>query len=185
MTKKIGIIVGSIREGSNTRIVAETLATLFGDGYETEFIEIEHLPFYNEGIDTDEERPEVYNEYRETLARMDGFVFATPEYNRSIPGVLKNAIDIGSRPFVESKWNKPSYIVSVTPSDLGAFGANHHLRQVLVILNTPVVQQPETYLRNITAYIDENGQITDSNMLAILQNGVDALKNLIELYDKK
>lgn len=183
MTKKIGIIVGSIRTGSFTRTYAETVATLFGEGYETEFIEIENLPFYDEGADNDDDRPEVYNEFRDTLSRMDGFVFATPEYNRSIPGVLKNAIDVGSRPYGESKWNKPSYIVSVSPGDMGGFGANHHLRQVLVILDTPVVQQPETYVRNATAFIDENGQITSEEMLGLLQKGVDALKNLINLYN--
>lgn len=185
MTKRIGIIVGSIRTGSYTRSFAEAVANMFGEGYETEFIEIENLPFYNEGHDNDEDRPDVYNEFRDTLARMDGFVFATPEYNRSIPGVLKNAIDVGSRPYGESKWNKPSYIVSVSPGDLGGFGANHHLRQVLVILDTPLVQQPETYVRNATAFLDEDGKVTNPEMLALLQSGVDALENLISRYDQK
>jgi chromate reductase len=97
-------------------------------------------------------------------------LFVTPEYNRSVPGVLKNAIDIASRPYGKSAWDgKPGAVVSVTPGGLGAFGANHHLRQSLVFLNVPAMQQPEAYISNASKLFDDAGELTDADRRTSLQ----------------
>ncbi len=183
MSKKIGIIVGSLRKGSYTRIVAEQIETQLPEGYEAEFIEIGHLPFYNEDIDTPENLPTEYKEFRELVAGFDGFIFATPEYNRSIPGVLKNALEVGSRPYGQNKFDgKPALIVSVSPGLISGFGANHHLRQVLVFMNMPTVQQPEVYIGNVTALLSENQKLEKPETIEFLQSAVDAFTDLVERY---
>jgi len=89
-------------------------------------------------------------------------LFVTPEYNRSVPGLLKNAIDVGSRPYGQSVWSgKPGAVVSVSPGSLGGFGANHHLRQSLVTLDVPVLQQPEAYVGGVAGLLDAGGKLTD------------------------
>lgn len=114
---------------------------------------------------------------------MDAILFVTPEYNRSVPGVLKNAIDVGSRPYGASVWDgKPAAIISQSISNLSGFGANHHLRQVLTFLNMPVVQQPEVYLANSPELLDSNGKITNADTLKFLQSFVDIFVELIKKY---
>src|SRR5690606_4109537 len=122
-------------------------------------VPIGHLPLYNQDLDASP-LPE-WVELRDKIRPVDGVLFATPEYNRSGPGVLKNAIDIASRPYGSSVWeHKPAGVVSVSPSSYGAFGANHHLRQSLVFLDMPVLQQPEMYVANVAKSFDENGKLT-------------------------
>ena len=107
-------------------------------------------------------------------------LFATPEYNRSVPGVLKNAIDVGSRPYGKSVWaGKPAAIISVSPGALGAFGANHHLRQSLMFLDMPTLQQPEAYIGGIASLLDEEGRITDESRRKFLVDFLDAFESLI------
>ena len=90
-------------------------------------------------------------------------LFVTPEYNRSVPGVLKNAIDVGSRPYGKSAWNgKPGAVISVSPGAIGGFGANHHLRQSLVFLNVPAMQQPEAYIGGAGKLFDDAGAIEEA-----------------------
>lgn len=179
--KKIGILVGSLRQGSFTKKVAENVEPLFPDDVETEWIEIGDLPLYNQDVDIQDDLPEEIVRFREKAREKDGFVFFTPEYNRSVPGVLKNALDVGSRPKETSVWNdKPAGIISVAPGNLSAFGANHHLRQSLVFFNMPVVQQPEVYLGNIASLLDENGKIKDAGTLEFLQSFVDAYMTLLQ-----
>src|SRR5699024_11330179 len=135
-------------------------ANLFPDKHERELISIGSLPLYNKTLDEDNDVPDPSVTSREKLKKCDAVLFVTPEYNRSVPGVLKNAIDIGSRPMQESVWKgKPAAIISNSPSNLSGFGANHHLRQSLVFLDMPLVQQPEVYLANVTKILDENGKI--------------------------
>lgn len=113
-------------------------------------VEIGNLPLYNQDFDDEKKPPREWTAFRDQLRPMQAVIFATPEYNRSVPGVLKNAIDVGSRPYGSSIWSgKPAGIISVTPGGYGAFGANHHLRQSLVFLDMPAMQQPEAYLSNI------------------------------------
>lgn len=178
---KVGIVVGSIRDNSFSEQLANNIVELFPEGYETEFVEIANLPLYNQ--DYDENIPEVYTTFREKIKSLDAVVFVTPEHNRSIPAALKNALDVGSRPYGSNVWNgKPALIVSQSPSDLSGFGANHHLRQVLAFLNMPVVQQPEVYIANVHQLLDENGKINNEDTVGFLQSVVDAYVALVEKY---
>lgn len=180
---KVGIIVGSLRKASFSRKVAENVAKLFPAGYETEFIEIGDLPHYNQDYDDENRVPEAYTRFRQQVKGVDAVLFVTPEYNRSIPGVLKNALDVGSRPYGQSVWDgKPAAIISQSPGALSGFGANHHLRQPLVFLNMPVLAQPEVYLGNVHELLDENGQIKNQDTVQFLQTFVDAFVDLIKRY---
>ena len=175
MTKKIGILVGSLRKDSFTRKVAQEAARLFPEGISTEFVEIGHLPFFNQDAETPETAPRSHSEFRKQIEGLDGFIFATPEYNRSYTPALKNALDIASRPYGQSKWSdKPYAILSVSPGAIGGFGANHHLRQVLSFLNMDPVQQPEAYIGNVHTLLNEQGRL-GKETLQFLQTVVDAL----------
>ena len=114
-------------------------------------VEIGDLPLYNQDYDLQRPQPEAYVRFREEVGAADGILFCTPEYNRGVPGVLKNAIDVGSRPYGRSVWDqKPAAIISASPGSIGGFGANHQLRQACVFLNMPVMQQPEAYLGHVS-----------------------------------
>ncbi|CAM4158578.1 NADPH-dependent FMN reductase [Jeotgalicoccus halotolerans] len=178
---KVGIIVGSTRKESFSRKIAENVAPLFPSDYEPEFIDIANLPLYNQ--DYDEDSPEEYTAFRKQVREMDAILFVTPEHNRSVSAALKNALDTGSRPYGESVWDmKPAAIISQSISNLSGFGANHHLRQSLVFLNMPVVQQPEVYLANSQNLLDENDKITNEDTIQFLQTFVDAFVELIKRY---
>ncbi len=160
MSKKIGFIVGSLREGSYNKIVAKKFAELLPEGFEAVFLEIGQLPFYNEDLDVEGNIPAEWTNFRQQVQGVDGVFFFTPEYNRSVPAALKNALDVGSRPYGASSWGgKPALVVSVSPGAIAGFGANHHLRQSLVFLDMPTLQQPEAYIGGITNLIDENNEI--------------------------
>jgi chromate reductase len=167
-----------LRKESYTRKVAKALMLLAPPTLEMEILEIGHLSFYNQ--DEDDNPPPSYVEFRDKVREYDGVLFCTPEYNRSVPGVLKNAIDVASRPYGQSAWNgKPAGVVSVTPGAVGAFGANHHLRQSLVFLNMPVMQQPEAYLNHIGAAF-EGDQLTDERTRTFLKNYIDSFAAWVE-----
>ena len=160
--KKIGIFVGSLRKESFNRKMAKALMKLSPDSLNLEIVEIEGLPLYNQ--DLDDNPPAAWTEFRERIKNCDGVLFVTPEYNRSVPGVLKNAIDVGSRPYGENAWDgKPGAVVSVSPGAIGGFGANHHLRQSMVFLNIPVMQQPEAYIGNAANLFDESGNLANDS----------------------
>ncbi|MES2130538.1 MAG: NAD(P)H-dependent oxidoreductase [Pseudomonadota bacterium] len=179
-TRKIAIIVGSLRKESFARRVAKTLVLLAPPTLEMDIVEIGQLSLYNQ--DEDDNPPATYREFRDTIKKYDGVLFVTPEYNRSVPGVLKNAIDVGSRPYGQSAWNgKPCGVVGVSPGALGAFGANHHLRQSLVFLNMPVMQQPEAYLANIGKQF-EGDKLTDESTRGFLQKYVDGFAAWVERH---
>ncbi|HYD11968.1 MAG TPA: NAD(P)H-dependent oxidoreductase [Allosphingosinicella sp.] len=145
---KIAIVVGSLREGSINRKVARSICAFASDKLDCELVGIADLPLYNQ--DYDAAAPAEYQRFREKIAAADGILFCTPEYNRGVPGVLKNAIDVGSRPYGQSVWDKkPAAIISASPGAIGGFGANHQLRQACVFLNMPVMQQPEAYLGHV------------------------------------
>ena len=108
--------------------------------------------------------------FRERIRRADAVLFVTPEYNRSVPGVLKNAIDVGSRPYGKSVWSrKPGGVISVSPGALSAFGANHHLRQCLVFLDVPAMQQPEAYIGGADKLFDASGKLTNDSTREFLR----------------
>ncbi|MDA9470390.1 NADPH-dependent FMN reductase [Enterococcus sp. 5H] len=165
MKKKIGFFVGSLRKGSYSKTVAVALSSLFPEDYEPVFINLHDLAMYNQDLDDEGTPPASWTTFREEVKPLDGVVFVTPEYNRSVPAVLKNALDVGSRPYGQSVWDgKPGLVVSVSPGAISAFGANHHLRQSLVFLNVPTLQQPEAYIGNVVSLINEDGTIAESTM---------------------
>ena len=145
---KIAILVGSLRKDSINRKVAKSLCAFSGERLSCDIVEIGDLPLYNQDYDADS-RPQ-YERFRGEIAAADGVLFVTPEYNRGMPGVLKNAIDVGSRPYGESVFNqKPAAIVSASPGSIGGALANHQVRQSCVFLNMPVMQHPEAYLGRV------------------------------------
>lgn len=154
----VAVLVGSLRKASFTRKVARALMDLAPAGLACRFVEIGELALYNE--DLDGAPPAAWTSFRQEIGRAQAVLLATPEYNRSIPGCLKNALDVGSRPQGKSVWDgKPAGIVSVTPYKLGALGANHALRQALVYLNVPAMQQPEAYIANAGELFDGDGKL--------------------------
>ena len=149
MAYKIAIIVGSLRKDSINRRVARSICGLRGDNLDCSMIEIGDLPLYNQDLDSSP--PEQWVRFREQIAAADGVLFCSPEYNRGIPGVLKNAIDVGSRPYGQSVFDKkPAAIVTASPGSIGGFGANHQIRQAAVFLNMPIMQQPEAYFGHVS-----------------------------------
>ena len=175
MKKQIGIIAGSLRKESFSRKIGRTLIKMAPEGFEFRMISLDGLPVYNQDFDDYNQVPESYTKFREEIMELDGVIFVTPEYNRSIPGVLKNALDIGSRPYGKSAWNgKPGAIFSNSPGNLSAFGANHHLRQCLVFLNVPTMQQPEVYISKVKELFDDNGIMKEGSTKDFLQKAVDA-----------
>lgn len=171
MARNIGLIVGSLRKGSFTRMVGNALIEVAPDTLHIEHIEgLGNLPLYNQDLETDAP-PREWTQFRDRVRAMDAIIFATPEYNRSIPAPLKNAIDVGSRPYGKSAWaQKPCAIVSVSPGQIGGFGANHHLRQSCVFLDMPVMQQPEVYISHADKLFDASGKLTNDSTRAFLGN---------------
>jgi chromate reductase len=150
MAYKIAILVGSLRKDSLNRKVARSICAIRGDNLDCSMIEIGDLPLYNQDYDGSPNEPEQYARFRDQIRPVDGVLFVSPEYNRGIPGVLKNAIDVGSRPYGQSVWNgKPTAIVTASPGSIGGFGSNHQIRQACVFLNMPVMAQPEAYLGHV------------------------------------
>jgi chromate reductase len=166
--RRIAVVVGSLRKGSHTRKVARTLIGLAPGSLTCELVEIRDLALYDQ--DLEDAPPASWVTFRERLRAADAALFVTPEYNRSVPGGLKNALDVGSRPPPKSVWKgKPAGIVSVTTGRYGAFGANHHLRQSLVFLDMPTLQQPEAYLSGAAELFDSEGTMTDEHTRELLQ----------------
>lgn len=159
---KVAVIVGSARTGSITRQVAEAMIALAPDELDCTVVEIAQLPMYNQDLDADP--PVEWVAFRERMRGFDAVMFATPEYNRSMPALLKNAIDIGSRPYGHSVWSKkPAAVVSVAPGALGGFGVNHAVRQCLVFLDMPVLQQPEAYVGNAPKLFEADGSVIEAS----------------------
>jgi chromate reductase len=179
--KRIGVFVGSLRKESFSRKTAKALIALAPGELTLEIVEIGGLEMYNQ--DLEETPPESWVEFRRRVRSLDGVLFVTPEYNRSIPAVLKNAIDVGSRPTGKNCWDgKPGAVVSVAPGRLGAFGANHHLRQSLVYLNVPAMAQPEAYISGAAKIFDESGMVLDESTREFLGRFVTAFAAWIEKH---
>lgn len=158
----VAVLVGSLRRESLNRRMALALRTMAQDEMDLRPIEIGALPLYNQ--DHDAQPPEAWTRFRGEVAACDALLFVTPEYNRSVPGVLKNALDVGSRPYGHSVWaHKPGAIVSISPGAMGGFGANHHLRQSLVFLDVPTMAQPEAYIGGAGTLFDDAGNIVNES----------------------
>ncbi|MEO6361650.1 MAG: NAD(P)H-dependent oxidoreductase [Caldimonas sp.] len=156
--RKVAVVVGSLRKDSLNRKLALALQSMAPDGLALEIAEIGALPLYNQDDDAAPPPPSVA--FKQRIEAAEAVIFVTPEYNRSVPGVLKNAIDIASRPYGKSAWSrKPALVITLSPGAVGGFGANHHLRQMLVFLDMPTLQQPEAYLGGAGDLFDDAGQI--------------------------
>ena len=178
--KNVSIVVGSLRKGSYTRMVAQAMVEVAPDGLKCEFAEIGDLPLYNQDAETDSP-PAAWVAFRDRIRPTNAVLFATPEYNRSVPGVLKNAIDVGSRPYGKSIWQgKPAAVVSVSPGAISGFGANHHLRQSLVFLDMPCLQQPEAYIGHADKLFDTAGKLTNAGTRDFLHKFMETFAAWIE-----
>ena len=176
--KKVGVVVGSIRKGSYSRMVAKALSGMH-PGLQCEILEIAQLSMYNQDLDATPPRDWV--EFKDRIKACDAILFVTPEYNRSVPGVLKNAIDVGSRPYGHSAWaKKPCAVVSCSPGALSGFGANHHLRQSLVFLDMPAMPQPEAYVGGVAKMFDDKGSLTSEETRAFFGKIMQAFAAWIE-----
>lgn len=181
--RRVAVLVGSLRKESFNRKMARAVMDLARGKLDMEIVEIGDLPLYNQDYDDGGAVPAQYTAFRDRMRAMDGVLFVTPEYNRSVPGVLKNAIDVGSRPYGKSIWSgKPCGIISVTPGALGAFGANHHLRQSLVFLDMPALQQPEMYIGNAGKLLASDGAISDDGTRQLVQKFVDRFAAWIDKH---
>ncbi len=171
--KKIAVLVGSLRKESANRKLANEVIRLAPDSLDLEIVEIGQLAHYNEDLDLNP--PLEWIEFRKKIGEADGFLFFTPEYNRSISGVMKNALDVSSRPYGQNKWGgKPGAIVSSSMSALGGESANHALRQPMVFLNVYMMQQPEAYIGNSLQLFDENNSLKNDDTRKFLQSWVNA-----------
>ncbi len=177
--RKVAVLVGSLRKVSYNRKMALALEKLAPASLKLEIVEIRDLALYDEDLEA--APPQPWLDFRAAVRGKDAVLFVTPEYNRSVPGGLKNAIDVGSRPYGRSVWSKkPCAVVSVSPGAIGGFGANHHLRQSLVFLDMPVLQQPEAYVGGAASLFAEDGSIASDGTRKFLTGLMEAFAALIE-----
>jgi len=178
---KVIVLVGSLRKDSRSLKLAKSLKAFAPKYLDLKIADIA-LPMYNEDLETDTP-PEEWELFRKKIKQADAVLFITPEYNRSVPAVLKNAVDVGSAPDGKNVFeNKPAAIISLSPGKMGAFGANHHLRQALVFLNMPTMQQPEAYIGSSEQLFDDDGNITSHGTLLYLMEFLEAFARWIRVH---
>jgi chromate reductase, NAD(P)H dehydrogenase (quinone) len=179
----VAVVVGSLRKDSLNRKVASALIELAPPSLKLGFVEIGGLSLYNQ--DDDANPPAAWMEFRAKIKAANAILFVTPEHNRSVPAAMKNALDIGSRPYGQSAWNgKPGAVVSASPGAVGGFGANHHLRQSLVFLNIPAMPQPEAYISGADKLFDASGKLTNDGTRKFLQQFMQAFADWITANTK-
>src|SRR6266704_809822 len=172
--RTVAVLVGSLRKASFSRKIARAIVEVAPASLTLNIVEIGGLPLYN-ADDDEPSPPSPWTAFRERIHGSDAVLFVTPEYNRSVPGVLKNAIDVGSRPYGKSAWaGKPGAVVSVSPGAIGGFGANHHLRQSLVFLDVPAMQQPEAYIGGVANLLDAQGRLANEGTREFLRKFMEA-----------
>lgn len=181
---KIAVFVGSLRKQSFNLKTAKALIALAPETLSLEIIDISSLPMFNEDLEATP--PQEWDTLRGQIKAADGLLFLTPEYNRSVPGVLKNAIDVGSRPYGQNSWNgKPGAVVSVSIGNISGFGANHHLRQSLVFVNVPAMPQPEAYIADASGLFDDKGSLTNESTKGFLKSFMEAFEKWVDTNAKK
>lgn len=172
--RRVVILVGSLRKDSLSAALAMALREVAPTQLALDIVGIGEMPFYNS--DDEENPPGAWLAFRDEIATADAVLFITPEYNRSVPAVLKNAIDVGSRPYGKSVWNgKPAGVISLSPGALGGFGANHHLRQSLACLNVPILPAPEAYLGGAAKLLNERGSVASDETRHFLTGYMESL----------
>ena len=180
-SRNVAVVVGSLRKESFNRKMANALIAMAPQPLAMKIVEIRDLPLFNQDLEADP-TPEVAA-FKESIEASDAVLFITPEYNRSMPGVLKNAIDIGSRPHGKNSWGgKPGAVVSVSPGKLSAFGANNALRQSLMAIDVPTMPQPEAYVGNAAKLFDDKGMLVDESTREFMQKFLAAFAKWIERF---
>ncbi|THD78811.1 MAG: NAD(P)H-dependent oxidoreductase [Phenylobacterium sp.] len=176
--RNVAVLVGSLRKDSVSRKLAKAFAALAPANLKFDIVEIGDLPHFDQDLESDP--PAAWTAFRDRVAGADAVLFVTPEFNRSVPGALKNAIDVGSRPYGQSVWNgKPGAVISLSPGTVGGFGANHHLRQSLVFLNVPLLSQ-EAYIGGAFALFGETGELVNDSTIDFLRAYAAAFADWIE-----
>jgi chromate reductase, NAD(P)H dehydrogenase (quinone) len=177
------VIVGSLRKESFSRKIANALAKLAPDTLKLNVVTLQDISFFNQDLEA--APPADWLKFREMLQASNGVLFVTPEYNRSIPGVLKNAIDVGSRPYGKSSFNgKPTGIISNSPGPLGGVSAAKHLQNILPGISGPIMQQPEIYLNGVGDAFDDRGELIKEALQKVLQQYIDAFAAFVEKHNK-
>jgi len=180
--KSIGILVGSLRRDSFSKKVAQYLAGLLEEEFDVSFLDISSLTMYNQDVDNENDTPQEWLRFRDEVKAKDAVLFVTPEYNRSMPAVLKNAIDIASRPYTSNVWSgKPGAVVSVSPGAIGGFGASSHLRQSATCVNIYMMQQPEAYIGNVSSVVDTDG-VSDKQTQDFLRKFADTFADWVHKF---
>lgn len=180
----IAIVCGSLRTDSINRKIAKSMCAMGGERLDCRIVEIGDLPLFNQDLEADP--PEAWLRFRREIARADGVLIVSPEYNRSIPGAMKNALDVGSRPYGQSVWHrKPAAIVTASPGAIGGFGANHHIRQACVFLDMPVMQHPEAYLGHVgDDSFGSDGCLNDGPLKQLVEKLAAAFADWVALIDR-
>lgn len=180
---RIAVIVGSLRKDSYNHKLALALAHLAPSDFTFETLRIDDLPLYNQDEDGNQSAP--VKRLKTEIAAADGLLFVTPEYNRSIPGVLKNAIDVGSRPYGKSSFlGKPIGIISNSPGPLGGVSAAKHLQNIMPGISGPILGQPEIYLNGVGDAFDDKGELTKEALKTVLQQYLDAFAAFVEKQNR-
>jgi chromate reductase, NAD(P)H dehydrogenase (quinone) len=179
----IVVIAGSLRKQSFTLKIASALAKLAPDTLKPDVVTLHDISFFNQDLEA--APPADWLKFRETLQKSDGVIFVTPEYNRSIPGVLKNAIDVGSRPYGKSSFlGKPTGIVSNSPGPLGGVSAAKHLQNILPGISGPILGQPEIYLNGVSDAFDDKGELIKEPLQKVMKQYIDAFAAFVEKQNK-
>jgi chromate reductase len=174
MQSRVGVIVGSLRKAAHTRMLANALPELTPPSLQLVEIPIGDLPLYNFDLETSSPPP-AWTAFRTAVKSTHAILVVTPEYNRSMPGALKNAFDVGSRPWGDSAWSgKPAGVISLTPGALGAMAANHHVRQVMYAVNLAAMPYPEAYIPDAETLFDSSGRLTGDSTRQFLQQFMEA-----------
>jgi chromate reductase len=177
------VIVGSLRKEAFTLKIAKALAKLAPETLKLDLVTLHDISFFNQDLEA--APPADWLAFRDKLQKSNGVLFVTPEYNRSIPGVLKNAIDVGSRPYGKSSFNgKPVGIISNAPGNLGGVSAAKHLQQILPGITGPIMQLPEIYLNGVGDAFDDKGELTKESLQKVLKQYIDAFAAFVQAHNK-
>ncbi len=180
---QVAVLVGSLRKDSINRKVAKTLIEVAPSSLNPQFVEIGALPLYNQDLEATP--PAAWTEFRAQMKAADAVLFVTPEYNRGMPAAMKNAVDVGSRPYGQNVWaGLPGAVVSASPGAIGGFGANHHLRQSLMAVNIAVMPQPEVYLGAADKLFDADGKLANPGTREFLQKFMQSFADWIAANSK-
>ena len=179
-TRNVAVIVGSLRKESFNRKMAHAVMAIAPDTLRMTIVPIGDLPLYNQDLETDSP-PAQWVAFRDAIRGTDALLFVTPEYNRSMPGGLKNAIDVGSRPMATNVWNhKPAAVISVTPGALGGMAANFALRQSLAAVNVATMAGPEAFFAKAGDLFGPDGKLTNDTTVEFLRKFLHAFERWIE-----